>query len=110
MIDQTPPTWLEEPCPAWCARRHEEDDHPEDRYHQSEGALLAGIAGAADTVPLTASLRATSLAVHLGRHPGEESAWVAVEALDDLHPRLILTAQTARTLARELVAQATLPD
>ena len=33
--DATLPTWLAEECPRWCVRPHAEDDHPEDRRHQS---------------------------------------------------------------------------
>lgn len=30
------PDWQAEDCPPWCAREHLNDDHPEDRIHQSE--------------------------------------------------------------------------
>lgn len=27
--------WQSEPCPAWCTQQHRDDDHPEDRFHDS---------------------------------------------------------------------------
>lgn len=29
------PSWLDRACPPWCVREHGEDDHLEDRRHQS---------------------------------------------------------------------------
>ena len=60
------PPWSKQPCPPWCTREHAADDHPEDRYHQSEPSILPVVAGAGDAVPVTTSLRALTLAVRLG--------------------------------------------
>lgn len=27
--------WQTEPCPPWCTQDHRDDDHPDDRYHDS---------------------------------------------------------------------------
>jgi hypothetical protein len=27
--------WTFESCPRWCTRQHDDDDHPDDRYHDS---------------------------------------------------------------------------
>ncbi len=99
------PTWLTERCPAWCARTHREEDHPEDRYHQSEPALFPAVAAAADTVPVTASLRPMTLGVRLGRHLGAPLTWVAVESAEARQPRLVLTEESARVLLDELGRQ-----
>lgn len=99
------PTWLDEPCPPWCVRTHREDDHPEDRYHQSEPSLFAGVAGDGDQVPMTASLSPMTLGVRLGRHVGEAAAWVVIESLESRHPRLVLTAEAAVALRQGLEHQ-----
>ncbi|HWJ08411.1 MAG TPA: hypothetical protein VNS46_03490 [Nocardioides sp.] len=99
------PSWAGGPCPPWCVREHGEDDHPEDRYHQSEPSILSVVAGTGDTVPVTASLRSLTLAVRTGRYAGEELAWLVVEALEGPQPRLLLTADAARALARGLHEQ-----
>ncbi len=99
------PTWLDEPCPPWCVRDHEEDDHPEDRYHQSEPSLFAAIAGSGDQVPMTASLAPLTLGIHLGRHVGETRAWVVIESLETRHPRMVLTEEAAVALQQQLEHQ-----
>lgn len=104
------PTWLAEVCPAWCTRIHREDDHPEDRYHQSEPSTFPAVAGAGDDVPLTDSLRAMTLGVRLGRHLGDDRTWLVVESLDDRHPRAVLTRDAAGALIRHLVHQLSLAD
>lgn len=38
-----PPTWPPARCPAWCARPHSPQDHPEDRIHRSEAVLVPAV-------------------------------------------------------------------
>lgn len=99
------PSWLDESCPAWCTREHREEDHPDDHYHQSEATVVPAVAGPGDTVPLTASLTATTLGVRVGRHVGDDLTWLVVEALEAPRPRLVLTAESAGALHRALEAQ-----
>lgn len=33
--EQTLAAGRSEPCPPWCIREHHDDDHPDDRYHDS---------------------------------------------------------------------------
>lgn len=33
-------SWLIEPCPAWCRADHHDQDHPDDRFHQSPQILV----------------------------------------------------------------------
>ncbi|WP_416779404.1 DUF6907 domain-containing protein [Microbacterium lacticum] len=33
-------SWLTEPCPAWCRADHHDQDHPDDRFHQSRQILV----------------------------------------------------------------------
>lgn len=105
VTDRSAPTWLDEPCPPWCARVHQEQDHPEDRYHQSEPSIFTGVAGAGDQVPVTASLRPLSLGIRLGRHVGDAEVWLAIETLEAPHPRLVLTETTAQVLLQRLDQQ-----
>ncbi|MBF4563300.1 hypothetical protein ITJ43_14290 [Microbacterium sp. VKM Ac-2870] len=38
------PSWLTEPCPSWCQADHQDQDHPDDRYHQSRQVLVSVVA------------------------------------------------------------------
>lgn len=98
------PPWPDGRHPPWCSRDHDTADHPEDGYHQSEPLLLPVVAGAADTVPVTASLRPLTLVVRAGRYE-EERAWLVVEAEEEPRPRMALTLEAARALAAALLAQ-----
>jgi len=105
MNGEESPTWLDEQCPAWCARPHREDDHPEDRYHQSDPSIFPAVAGPGDQVPITASLSPTNLSIRVGRYVGEASAWIAVESLDEVQPRIVLAEPAAWNFCRHLEAQ-----
>ncbi|HEY0890818.1 MAG TPA: hypothetical protein VGE38_14525 [Nocardioides sp.] len=100
-----PVSWLREHCPAWCARAHEESDHPEDRYHQSEPCSFPILASVPPTVPIASSLQAVDMVVRVCRYPGELVEWIAVEAAEQRAPRLVLTTESARRLAECLAAQ-----
>lgn len=95
------PTWLAEPCPTWCARAHEEADHPEDRFHQSSVALIAVVAGPR-SVPPNALLRPTELSVRLGRYAGQTQTWVTLAPIEGTTPALVLTAESGRTVAEAI--------
>lgn len=99
------PTWLSEPCPSWCDRAHEDDDHPEDRFHQSAVALVPVIAGPR-SVPPNAALEPTELAVRLGRYVGQTQAWVTLAPLEGRTPALVLSAESGRALAEAIRAVA----
>jgi hypothetical protein len=101
------PSWQAAPCPPWCAREHTENDHPEDRYHQSEPSIVAAVAGAGDVVPLPSSLRPVSLAVRAGRYADDELTWLVVEPLEARAPRMVLTREAAAALLRGLQEQLT---
>jgi hypothetical protein len=102
---QSRPTWLTEPCPAWCTRVHLEADHPEDRYHQSTATFIPAIVGVRDTVPVTASLEELDLTVWIGRYVGDIVEWAVVEPVEQRQPRLILSVESARALTRGLAEQ-----
>lgn len=102
--DPPRPSWLTGPCPAWCTRQHAEDDHPEDRYHQSQPTLAAAIAGTGDAVPVTASLQPATLAARAGRYADDDLTWLVVEPLEG-RPYLVITAASARGLVHVLQEQ-----
>lgn len=39
--DQARAAWQSAPCPSWCTQRHHDDDHPDDRYHDSVAVPVA---------------------------------------------------------------------
>lgn len=83
----------------------EEDDHPEDRYHQCEPSYVSTLAAVERTVPVLDSLAATDMLVRLGLYVDDQVGWVAIEATEEPEPRLVLTLQSARLLARSLQDQ-----
>lgn len=99
------PSWLTAPCPAWCVRQHAEDDHPEDRYHQSEPAIVPAVVGTGDAVPVTTTLRAETLVVRTGQYADDARVWLTVEPLEGRRPHVVLTPGSARSLVRALQEQ-----
>ena len=99
------PTWLTEACPSWCVREHREQDHPDDRYHQSETSFVPVVAAVRDTVPITASMQGIDLTVWMGRYVGESLVWVVIEPDGARTPRLILSAESASSLNSQIGAQ-----
>jgi hypothetical protein len=62
------PSWQAEACPSWCVVPHRENDHPDDRYHDSEFSrvnltteppeteVIDGVTYGADDVPELSAL------------------------------------------------------
>ncbi len=92
------PTWLEEPCPSWCARAHHEDDHPDDRFHQSDGQLVAALAGSGGA-PVDERVAPTTIVVRMGRYAGAARSWIDLAAADPGLPHLVMSVETARAVA-----------
>ncbi|MCL2542283.1 MAG: hypothetical protein FWE71_07485 [Nocardioidaceae bacterium] len=105
MDGTTRPTWLVEECPSWCVRDHRESDHPEDRYHHGEASLVPVVLARDRFVPASASLEATDLVVCRGRHVGDAVEWVVIEPAESPQPRLVLTRESAGSVARALEEQ-----
>ncbi|WGX97977.1 DUF6907 domain-containing protein [Nocardioides sp. L-11A] len=101
-MESSRPTWLDEPCPSWCLREHDEDDHPEDREHRGEPVDLAVVATGEDAVPVTDALAPLDLIVQLHRRVGAPVEWVSIEPAEARQPRLALTRGSARALATAL--------
>jgi len=41
--DSEQPSWQTQPCPSWCVQRHQEDDFPEERRHQSPSITVPAL-------------------------------------------------------------------
>jgi hypothetical protein len=84
-------------CPGWCRRVHGEQDHPEDRPHQSMAVFVAAVTGRPTLEP-DEDARAVSVVVRLVRRLHSELTWVEVLAEESREVRLILTVESARRL------------
>lgn len=76
-----PPTWLTEPCPAWCVVLHADDDHPADRSHQSASLAVpvTQLRGIGEHPPPPGDAVDTlDLAVVLHRRVGAAQTWLYV--------------------------------
>ncbi|MDR6118087.1 hypothetical protein QE370_001271 [Aeromicrobium sp. SORGH_AS981] len=104
------PRWLHEPCPSWCAVVHADDDHPDDRHHDSAPVhvpvvLLRRGADDAATRPAPGEV-----SVVRTRRCHDPEDWVVLEESGTAH--LVLDPASARRLAAALLAatgQASLP-
>lgn len=101
-MESSRPSWLNESCPPWCLREHEEDDHPEDREHRGDAVVIGVVASGADEVAVGDLLRPIDLVVQLHRRVGVPVEWVSIEPAQARQPRLALTRGSARALADAL--------
>lgn len=98
------PTWVRA-CPRWCVRDHRESDLADDRYHYSEATLVPAIVVIEDGVPVTKFFRGAELVVWLGRYDGDLLEWIVIEPTEGRTPSLVLTAESARLMARAVELQ-----
>ena len=88
------PSWLVESCPSWCVVVHREDDHLDDRKHESTVNDVPGVirrcvhqatpVGALEDVdhPRTESV-AVDVYVERYRRVGESQDWVVLGTADE---------------------------
>lgn len=67
-----------EQCPPWCARRHDDVDHPEDRLHRDAGRVIAVIT-ASGSIGSDLTAAATHLTIQRVRAFGAERTWVRIQ-------------------------------
>ncbi|MEX0428455.1 hypothetical protein AB3X52_12560 [Nocardioides sp. DS6] len=103
--EKAQPSWQRTPCPQWCARVHEEGDHPEDRYHQSEPTFFPAIVSTHATTPIMDSFEGIDMLARVCQYVDDVVAWVAIEPAERREPRLVLTVESAQLLERGLAAQ-----
>jgi len=78
------PPWLTESCPPWCHADHVDQDHPDDRYHQSRQILVpvvepSGRAHGGADASHTRNVEISEFAVVALRPVGETAVtWIAV--------------------------------
>lgn len=101
--DRSNPSWLNEECPAWCIGDHHEDDHPDDRIHDSDGQTVS--------VALHPSQRltragddgeASELIIVTSRRAGDQAEWTYIGEADRARQYLNLSRDSARRLASAL--------
>ncbi|MCX9191961.1 hypothetical protein C3Y87_11140 [Carbonactinospora thermoautotrophica] len=95
------PSWLVEPCPAWCLGGHEEGDHPADRRHWSE-ELRVPLSLAAPVEIDEGCYRPEQARAYLEQHVREREPFVCLSKGDE--PAFELTLDEARALAEALLA------
>ena len=91
------PSWQADGCPPWCVSEHREDDHPDDRFHDSAPALVPSVLGP-DGV-------AADLLVVTSRRCDTANDWVFVGHPERAAEGLVLSRESARRLARAILAQ-----
>ncbi|WP_232678050.1 hypothetical protein [Nocardioides sp. R-C-SC26] len=97
-----PPSWLDEPCPSWCARVHAEDDHPEDRIHRAPPVFVPGVLAQVDPDTLERVPEAGTLLVQRTQHLSDPTPWILVTETEDVGRQLLMSEQVARQLADAL--------
>jgi hypothetical protein len=90
-----------DPCPVWCRGDHAEDDHPDDRHHQSSTELVAVVTGSPMLEPEDQA-HPTSAAVRLVRRTGSDLTWVEAVSEEGPEVRLVITTESARRLVTTL--------
>lgn len=87
------PTWLTEPCPPWCVREHREDDHPEDRKHESDATLFPAVVATFD--PKEERSRPCEFVVTLSRRVGAAETWLFIGEAEGGEHRILTTPASA---------------
>jgi hypothetical protein len=88
-------------CPVWCRKDHAEDDHPDDRHHQSAAELVAVVTGSPMLEPDELARPASAVA-RLVRRTGSDLTWVEVVSEEGPEVRLVVTVESARRLVATL--------
>jgi hypothetical protein len=103
--EQALATWQSEPCPSWCARVHHDDDHPDDRYHDSTQLQVPSIlmerdldAGPGQWVSVPEDLTIVS-----SRYDSADDIITFIGRADRHDQHLQLSPETARRLAQSIL-------
>lgn len=96
--------WQDSPCPSWCVREHNDDDHPDDRYHDSAvtefGATVAS--RLPEQGPGQWQLDDADISIVTSVHACGSTAITFIGRGDDVTQSLTLTPESAEQLARSL--------
>jgi hypothetical protein len=98
--------WPAEPCPQWCTRRHADDDHPDDRYHDSAPttAPIVFLERDRDAGPGRWRHEAGEITIISSRHADAHETITFIGRDDRLDQQLHLTPEGAARLA-DAIAQ-----
>lgn len=79
-MPENSPSWLTEPCPAWCAGDHAEGDHPEDHAHRSSGVDVPVVTRSAVLEGSRLRYRYGTAEVYIALHRGigSDETWVYI--------------------------------
>lgn len=94
------PSWQHDECPSWCITHHDEDDLPEDRFHDSVSIYLPAVIP--DLSSPTKPAVATELMIVTSRRYGTSEDWVFIGQPDVVRNGLTLSPESARRLTAEL--------
>jgi hypothetical protein len=97
--------WQSEPCPPWCSGEHHDDDHPDDRYHDSPSVQVPvtvmerdHAAGPGRWIPLPGEIT-----IITSQHADTGEMVTFIGRADRRDQQLHLTPDGAARLAREIV-------
>lgn len=96
--------WQTEPCPSWCIREHHDDDHPDDRYHDSIATEVPTLFAARDHAagPGQWAMDSGDLMIITSRHVDSTEVITFVGRDDRLGQALTMTPDSAARLAEAL--------
>lgn len=104
-FDQSPPSWQSADCPPWCRRVHHEDDHLDDRTHQTTGrhvpVVRAGGSGV-DGFPRAGGTAAEEWVVYGFGETAGPSVWVFLGQDEGREVSVRITRDSAALLAGAL--------
>ncbi len=86
-------------CPPWCTREHSASDHPDDRHHLDDGAIIPAVV----RNPRENSVRSTEFVVQRIRYREDTHDWVQICTTEDRSIHLTLSAETGDRLAHALL-------
>ena len=100
--DRHRPSWQSDVCPSWCARQHTEADHPDDRRHQDEGRVLAGVVLRQDTPADQRIAEPSELIISISCAVNDEDVWIYIGEGERRERHLHLSHETAQRLSGAL--------
>lgn len=104
MSSDTHATRQSEPCPSWCTQQHSDDDHPDDRFHDSAVTQVSVIFAERDHVagPGRWVHTAGEISIVTSRHIDTSDVVVFIGRDDQVNQQINLTTDSAARLAEAI--------
>lgn len=104
--DPKPAKWQTKPCPPWCAREHRDNDHPDDRFHDSARTVVPTIFAQPDRVAARGRwiLESDDLTIVTSQHEKNATAITFIGREDRVGQELMMAPESAARLAESLLA------